>query len=42
MIDYGLKNKVALITGVKNPQGIGATAALLFARQASKYMKRKP
>lgn len=24
MIDYGLKNKVVLITGANNPQGIGA------------------
>ena len=30
MIDYGLKNKVVLITGANNPQGIGATTALAF------------
>lgn len=24
MVDYGLKGRVALITGVNNPQGIGA------------------
>ena len=32
MIDYGLKNKVALITGANNPWRIGATTALAFAR----------
>ncbi len=31
MVDYGLKGKVALITGVNNPQGIGAATALAFA-----------
>ncbi len=36
MVDYGLKNKVALITGVNNPQGIGATTALAFAREGAK------
>ena len=25
MVNYGLKDKVALITGANNPQGIGAT-----------------
>lgn len=33
MINYGLKNRVALITGANNPQGIGATTALAFARE---------
>ena len=33
MINYGLKNRVALITGAINPQGIGATTALAFARE---------
>ena len=33
MIDYGLKNKVALITGANNPWGIGATTAMAFARE---------
>ena len=28
MVNYGLKDKVALITGANNPQGIGATTAL--------------
>ena len=38
MIDYGLKNKVALVTGANNPQGIGATTALAFARQGAKVV----
>ena len=37
MIDYGLKDKVALITGANNPQGIGATTALAFAREIIKF-----
>ena len=36
MINYGLKNKVALITGANNPQGIGATTALAFAREGAR------
>ena len=36
MVDYGLKNRVALITGSNNPQGIGATTALAFAREGAK------
>ena len=35
MIDYGLKGRVALITGVNNPQGIGAATALAFAREGA-------
>ena len=38
MINYGLKDKVALITGANNPQGIGATTALLFAREGAKVV----
>ena len=38
MIDYGLKNKVALITGANNPEGIGATTALAFAREGAKVV----
>ena len=38
MIDYGLKDKVALITGANNPQGIGAVTALAFARQDAKVV----
>ena len=36
MIDYGLKNRVALITGANNPQGIGANTAFAFAREGAK------
>ena len=36
MADYGLQGKVALITGANNPQGIGATTALAFAREGAK------
>ena len=38
MINYGLKDKVALITGANNPQGIGATTALAFAREGVKVV----
>ena len=38
MVNYGLKNKVALITGANNPQGIGATTAFAFAREGSKLV----
>ncbi len=38
MVDYGLKDRVALITGVNNPQGIGATTALAFAREGAKLV----
>ena len=38
MIDYGLKNKVVLITGANNPQGIGAATALAFAREGAKVV----
>ena len=38
MVDYGLKNKVALITGANNPQGIGATTAFAFAREGAKVV----
>ena len=31
MIDFGLKNKVALITGGNNPMGIGAAIARALA-----------
>lgn len=38
MADYGLKDKVALITGANNPQGIGATTAFAFAREGAKVV----
>ena len=38
MLDYGLKDKVALITGANNPQGIGAATALAFAREGAKVV----
>ena len=38
MVDYGLKNKVALITGANNPWGIGATTAFAFAREGAKVV----
>lgn len=38
MVDYGLKNRVALITGANNPQGIGAATALAFAREGAKVV----
>ena len=37
-MDYGLKDKVALITGANNPQGIGAATALAFAREGAKVV----
>ena len=36
MSDYGIRNRVALITGANNPQGIGAATALAFAREGAK------
>ena len=38
MMDYGLQNRVVLITGVNNLQGIGATTALAFAREGAKLV----
>ena len=38
MIDYGLKNKVALITGANNPWGIGAATAKAFAREGARVV----
>ena len=45
MVDYGLKDRVALITGANNPWGIGAATALAFAREGAKVVlvyKRLP
>ena len=38
MIDYGLKDKVVIVTGANNPQGIGATTALSFASEGAKVV----
>lgn len=38
MINYGLKDKVAIITGANNPQGIGAATALAFAHEGAKVV----
>lgn len=38
MTDYGLKDKVVLITGANNPQGIGAHTAYSFAEQGAKIV----
>ena len=38
MVDYGLKDKVAIITGINNPQGIGATTAYSFACEGAKLV----
>ena len=38
MVDYGLKDRVALITGANNPQGIGAMTAFAFAREGAKVV----
>ena len=38
MINYGLQDKVAVITGTNNPWGIGATTALAFAREGAKVV----
>ena len=38
MINYGLKDRVVIITGANNPQGIGATTAFAFAREGAKVV----
>lgn len=38
MVNYELKDKVAIITGANNPQGIGATTALAFAKEGAKVV----
>ena len=45
MVNYGLQNRVAIITGSNNPQGIGAATACAFAREGAKVVlvyKRLP
>lgn len=38
MIDYGLEGRVALISGVNKPEGIGATTAQAFTREGAKLV----
>ena len=38
MVHYGLQDRVAIITGANNPQGIGATTALALAREGVKVV----
>ena len=38
MINYGLRDRVVIITGANNPWGIGATTALAFAREGAKVV----
>ena len=38
MINYGLENRVAIITGANNPWGIGAATAVAFAREGAKVV----
>ena len=38
MINYGLKDRVAIVTGANNPQGIGAATALAFVREGAKVV----
>ena len=38
MLDYGLKDRVAIVTGANNPQGIGAATVLAFAREGARVV----
>ena len=38
MVDYGLKDRVAIVTGANNPQGIGAATVLAFACEGTKVV----
>ena len=38
MVNYGLKDRVVIVTGSNNPWGIGATTALAFAREGAKVV----
>ena len=38
MVEYGLKDKVALITGMNNNYGIGDTQALALAREGAELV----
>lgn len=35
-MDYGLQNRIVLVTGTNNPEGIGAATALAFAEEGAK------
>lgn len=38
MVNYGIKDRVAIITGANNPWGIGATTALALASEGAKVV----
>ena len=38
MVNYGLTDRVVIITGANNPWGIGATTAIAFAREGAKVV----
>ena len=38
MVNYGFKDRVALISGANNPWGIGAATALAFAREGARVV----
>ena len=38
MVNYGLADKVAIITGANNPWGIGAATALAFAKEGARVI----
>ena len=38
MADYGLRGRVAMITGVNNPQGIGAAAILFLSGEKARML----
>ena len=38
MVNYGLQDKVAIVTGANNPQGIGAATALALAREGARVV----
>ncbi len=38
MVNYGLKDRVAIVTGANNPWGIGAATAIAFAKEGAKVV----
>ena len=42
MVNYGLNDKVALITGANNPQGIGATTTSAQKARSSHSISESP